>query len=160
MTSKEGFIYCRALQALLLLLGADACVADITEVEPLEFGKIAIIDNDNHEYVSISHIGVVSTSNSVLVIERPKVGEFLFSNLPTYQRLNLSARPIQATSNSVQYSSEQFRLTDIDLPAAIDTDANGEAMVQVGGTLSTSGSGSTRYIDTQYLIRYQITLDY
>ncbi|MBM6549636.1 DUF4402 domain-containing protein [Marinomonas ostreistagni] len=151
---------CRPLQALLLFFCANVCLADITEIEPLAFGRIAIIDNDSPEYISISHVGVVSTSGSILVIERPEVGEFLFSNLPAYQRLNLSARPTQATSSSVQYSSEQFRLTAIDLPSAIDTDGNGEARIQVGGTLSTSGSGSTRYIDTQYRIRYQITIDY
>lgn len=160
MTGKEVRYCVHFVQAFGFLIGSSVSLADITEVERLNFGTIAVTNNDSQGYVQILHTGAISASQNVVVIQTPQVGAFFFSSFPANQRLNVSAAPIQSTSQSTQYSSEQFRLSTIDVPTTLDTNGNGEARLQVGGRLTTSGSGNNRYIDTDYRIRYQITIDY
>ena len=126
----------------------------------MNFGSIAVISNNSQEFISINHMGNVSSSSAVMVVSPPSTGEFILSNFPPNQRLFVSGQSLLPSSMSIQYSPEQFSLTDVDVPSVIFSDASGSANLPVGGTLSTSGSGNNAYIDTDYSIRYQITVNY
>ncbi|SBS26576.1 hypothetical protein MAQ5080_00557 [Marinomonas aquimarina] len=151
----------RKLTLLLpLMLHLSTCFADIEEVTPLSFGSIVVLSNDSVESISINHNGIVSSTQAIMTVTPPTVGEFLLSNFPLNQRLFLSAQSIQSTTNSAVYSTEQFVMSNVDVPNVIFTDGNGNAQVNVGGTLSTSGSGNKSFVDTAYHIRFQLSVDY
>ncbi|TPE54518.1 DUF4402 domain-containing protein [Maribrevibacterium harenarium] len=139
---------------------SDVVKADITEVTPLSFGTIAVTRNQSVEYVAIDYNGNVSRSSGIHVISAPQVGEYTLSNYPANQLVFLSATSVQATSNSVMISPEQFRLTATSIPNSLTTDGSGNGSFYVGGTLSTSGSGSTVFVDTTYRINYLISVNY
>lgn len=160
MPTLSKSFFCAIIQALAFISLSHHAMADIVEVRSLSFGSIAVISNDTQEFVRVSHSGTVSTSTHVMVVSPPTTGEFILSNFPANQRLNISGQALLPSSTSVQYSSEQFSLTDVDVPSVIFSDASGSALLPVGGTLSTSGSGNNAYIDTDYTIRYQITINY
>lgn len=150
----------RQSQAVFLLLFAQSIHADTTELRSLDFGSIAILSNNTQEFIRISHTGIVGTSSAVLVITPPTTGEFLLTNFPANKRLHISGQSLLPSSTSTQYSVEQFSLDSIDVPSVIFSDANGSATLPVGGTLVTSGSGNNAYVDTDYRIPYQITINY
>lgn len=160
MRSTKKLFLCCTTQALAFASFSDPVIADVVEARSLSFGSIAIISNNSQEFVRISHTGNVSTSTHVMVVTPPITGEFILSNFPANQRLSISGQAILPSSISSQYSSEQFSLTDVDVPSAIFSDTSGSAILPIGGTLSTSGSGSNSYIDTDYTIRYQISINY
>ena len=145
---------------VLTVILPNIVLADITEISALSFGTIAVSNNQSSEYVSISHTGTRSNSSGIHVINSAQVGEYALSNYPASQLVFLTATVVQSTTNSQLVSTEQFRLTATSIANSITTDASGNGTFYVGGTLSTSGSGSTLFVDTTYRINYQISVNY
>lgn len=157
--TKKRFL-CATTQALTIFTLSTNVMSDTIESKSLSFGSIAVISNNTREFIRINHNGIVSSSSSVMIVSPPSTGEFILTNFPPNQRLFISGQSLLPSSISTRYSPEQFSLTNIDVPSVIFSDVNGSAILPVGGTLSTSGSGNNTYIDTDYTIQYQITVNY
>ncbi len=134
--------------------------ADITQLTPLSFGTVAVSDNTAAQTINVTTSGRAYYSNYVHPIQDAQRGVYLLSNFPTNQILSVTTQAISSTTTSSQASSEQFSLTNVNTTTYVTTDASGEATIYVGGTLSTSGSGSSAFSNTQYTAQFQITVNY
>lgn len=145
---------------ILLLLGGEQAIGDITEISPMNFGTVVIASNSSPETIALGYTGSVGYSAGIYPVTSPSVAEFQLFNYPANQLLFISANSIQANSNSDIFSTEQFTLPHVDVPSVLTTDGSGAVTLFVGGTLQTSGSGSSSFIDTRYRINYQVTVNY
>lgn len=145
---------------ILLLMIWEQAMGDITEISPMDFGTVVIASNSTPETIVLGYTGSVGYSAGIYPVSPPSVAEFRLSNYPANQLLFISANSIQANSNSDIYSTEQFTLPHVDVPSVLTTDGSGTVTLYVGGTLQTSGSGSSSFIDTRYRINYQVTVNY
>lgn len=152
--------YLKSIFSATLLLAFSEVRGDIIEISPLTFGSVVVAENNTPEQITVNHSRGVSHTNGIFIVSPPAVGEFLLTNYPSNQQVFISGRSIQARSNSDIYSADQFSLTDVDVPSVLTTDNSGAATLFVGGTLETSGSGVNSYLNTQYRISYQISVNY
>jgi hypothetical protein len=150
----------KSVFSLTLLSLCSESRGDIFEISPLDFGSIVVADNNSSQRISINYTGSISSTTGIYIVTPPATGEFLLTNYPSEQQVFITARSIQAQSNSDIYTADQFTLTDVDVPSVITTDPAGSATLYVGGTLETSGSGINSYTNTQYRITYQISVNY
>ncbi len=152
--------YLKSIFCATLLSSIAEVKGEIIELSPLTFGSVVIAENNTQEHVILTYAGNVIRSNGIYIVTPPTVGQFLLTNYPSNQQVFISGRSIQARSNSDIYSVDQFTLTDVDVPSVLTTDNSGSATLFVGGTLETSGSGVNSYVNTQYRISYQISVNY
>lgn len=143
-----------------LALSSHSVFADIQEVTSLDFGTIVVASNNIQAQVIMDYLGSTNYVGGVYAVTSPTRAEFQLSNFPANQALFITGNSIQSNTNSDIPSSEHFTLSNVSVPNTLTTDAVGSATLYVGGTLRTSGSGSTAYTDTRYTIRYQITVNY
>lgn len=157
MTSYKIFV-CRALLLCCSLLPWIAS-SNVSVVEPLQFGKIAITSNSSVSTTTVRRNGSQLSTNKILIVQQGAPAILQLSNFPIYTTVNLSA--ITPVSSGMPYSgSEQFTLTALDMPASIQVNGLGEATLVVGGTLATSGLGGIYYNDAVYHIYVDIEFSY
>lgn len=134
--------------------------ATVTLIEPLSFGTIAVLDNSVASDIIISQTDQTTIVNHIRVIEPGRAAEFVLTDLPGNVQVFTSATITQMTTTTVDPApTEQFTLVSVDTAPSVTTDGTGYASIKVGGTLRTSGNGSS-YVDVQYRARLQLTFNY
>lgn len=157
MASYKALV-CRAV-ALFCGLLSWVTTANVSVVEPLHFGKIAITSNSSVSTTTVRRNGSQLSTNKILIVQQGAPAILQLSNFPIYTTITLSA--ITPVSSGMPYSgSEQFTLTALDMPATIQVDGLGEATLLIGGTLATSGLGGMYYNDAVYHIYVDIEFSY
>lgn len=145
---------------LVLILSTQVHGNDIEFIQDLDFGDIVVVDNSSPGTISLTYLGQLSVSNHFRIISPSQIGQVLLSNYPVNAELFVDAFVLQPNSSSVNVSPEQFQLTSISHPASVRTRVDGTAVINLGGTIQTSGSGSLAYSDTDYSISIQIQVQY
>ena len=148
---------------VILLLSSVMCgsaLADITEITPLSFGKVAISDNSSPQTITVTTAGNVYYSSHIHPIQTAQRGVFRLTNFPANQLLSVTTQTASPSTSSAQASSEQFSLTNIQTTTYVTTDSSGAVTTYVGGILSTSGNGSTAFSNTDFTVQYQISVNY
>lgn len=127
---------------MLLLLFAAASTAhaqDITEVEPLSFGEIAIVSFSSVARVSIEPGGSVNTNSNVFVGGTPQRGEYALSGAPGDAIYTVV---LPASIVLTGQGGAFFTLDDLEVrPNILRTNVAGEDNFFISGTLSTQGGG-------------------
>lgn len=145
------------IQASLLTMTmiCEVAIADITVITPLSFGRVAMSGSSSGQEIIVSAAGDVRYNGGIYPIERASRGAFQLSNFPAHQVLMISLQIIPASSGS------PFTLTNINTSSYITADANGEAVLYIGGTLALTGNStvSANNIAT-YQSHYQISINY
>lgn len=142
----------------LWLLLCQTVNAEVVVEEPLSFGIFAISKNSSVSTVSVSANDRASRSNAIQILYPGQAGQLRLVNYPPYTRLFLSAVLPQESTVFVGIT-EQFTLTQVDMPLSVITDSLGEAAIRVGGTLESSGNGGA-YLDTTYNLNLMLTIVY
>ena len=188
----------RTLIIFSLLVFQPFTHADIFEVQALDFGTIAVIDNSSAESLTIDKFGNTTVSSRLLVVSPPMPGRFLIDNLAPNTGISISMSHNASTMTPLISSQEffTFSLTDYsdylvanvignsiengklveskslfnkakglvnkgtDYSDYLVADANGEAELLIGGTITTSGSGSLNFAQTDYRINYRVIFLY
>ncbi|MDG1120949.1 MAG: DUF4402 domain-containing protein [Glaciecola sp.] len=145
---------------LASLLPLQVCASDIEFIQDLDFGDIVVVDNSSPGTISLSYLGQLTVSSHFRIISPSQIGQVLLSNYPVNAELFVDAFVLQPNSSSAQVSPEQFQLTAISHPTSVRTRVDGTAIINLGGTIQTSGSGSLAYSDTDYSISIQIQVQY
>lgn len=145
---------------ILSVFSWDAIADDIEFIQDLDFGDIVVVDNSSVGSISLSYLGQRTISNHFRVISPSQVGQVRLSNYPVNAELFVDAFVLQPSSTSVNVSPEQFQLVDIDHPVSVRTRTDGTAIINLGGTIQTSGSSSLAFADTDYSISIQIQVQY
>ncbi|MEH6711191.1 MAG: DUF4402 domain-containing protein [Paraglaciecola polaris] len=132
--------------------------AEVIVDEPLSFGTFAIINNSSVSTISISTNDRASRTRDIQILYIGQAARLRLVNYPPFTRLFIS--PVLPQQSTVFVgTTEQFTLSQVDMPDSIITDSLGEASLRVGGTLETSGNGGS-YIDTTYNLTLMLTINY
>jgi hypothetical protein len=131
--------------------------ADIFELESLNFGTIAVVDNNNIGTLTIDRFGNTTVSPQLRIISPPTAGRLLIDGLAPNTGISVSLSHGATQMTPLITSQEFFSFTLNNYSDYLVADENGEAEIRIGATISTSGNGSLNFAQTDYQINYQIT---
>lgn len=135
---------------------------NVTEIQPLSFGTLALRDNLSTYQYTITFAGDVSIDPAFIIINSGHPAEYLLSEFPANQQLNINIMvPDVGTelSGEIDPSTSQFTISNHhSFAPTVTTNQLGEAVINIGGTLSTSGSGF--YKDATYFNTMTIIVSY
>lgn len=134
--------------------------AEVTLIESLDFGNVAMVDNDSVQTIAIDRFGNQSVTAGLRFVQFGRPGLIEFTGFAVGSEANVTATIIQPNSSTPVISQENFALTTIDIASTVRIPVSGIAEVPFGGTLSTSGSGSEGFSDTIYTHRVRISIDF
>lgn len=150
----------RLLFITFFLLLSESSYSAIAYEQKLTFGKVVIIDNDSVYQMIIQPDGQISSDSQIAIITPGKAGRYLLYDLPANTPLNLeiSSTPVASGFNNGVYDA-LFSFVLFLKQSNISTNSLGEANVEVGGVLKTSGDGKT-YFDGEYYQVNQLIINY
>lgn len=161
-TFPSKILYKTAILSLLLCFICSLQAADVREVKPLSFGVIALKDNNASYSMRITFAGQIQTDPEIVVIEPGHPAQYELTGFTANTQLNVTVI-VPSTQTQLAGASDpatsQFTITDHHtFSPIISTDNLGNAIVNVGATLTTSGSGF--YKDATYFSPMTIMVNY
>ncbi|WP_435276515.1 DUF4402 domain-containing protein [Psychrobium sp. nBUS_13] len=157
-----NFTHKIAIFPLLLCFCFSLNAGDIREVKPLNFGVIALKDNNASYSMRITFAGQIQTDPAIVVIEPGHPAQYELTGFTANTPLNITVIVPSAQTQlagASDPSTSQFTITDHHtFSPIISTDNLGNAIVNVGATLTTSGSGF--YKDATYFSPMTIMVNY
>lgn len=140
---------------LLSLLFSAYSYSAITEIQPLSFGNFAAPSNAVVSTLTIGYMGGhPSVTNRIYVLSPPQPGQFQLTDYPPWTPLMINISNFQL----VLGASPSFLIEDFTTNSII-TDGSGQALLRVGATLKTTGTGGT-YGDGGYTGNMNITISW
>ena len=146
--------------ALLYLYITPVSAQTIEEIQALDLGRVAILDNTNAGTISINRDSFTSTTGGVRLLQVGQPAIIRAEGYEPNRRLFITVQATQGGTVTQQVSQEQFIVQGYDAEEFVTTDENGNIDFAVGGTFSTSGSGSTNFRDTVFNATYTVTVNY
>ncbi|MFT6268455.1 MAG: hypothetical protein ACJAVV_001265 [Alphaproteobacteria bacterium] len=134
--------------------------ADIVQITPIDFGEIAIISNNAVSTLSMDYLGNLSFSNAIRIIRPGSPGEYLVTGFAGNVELSITTQILGAVMNPGQVSPEYPTLASLSAPATIRTESDGTAVIYLGGSIQTSGSGNNGFVDATYTASLQVTINF
>ncbi len=140
-----------------------AKAATITEEIPLDFGVIAIVDNNAVYTLRVSQTGAITHDPEIVIISPGVRARYFLSSFPANTTINISITTPDPDgwTELVGFpnpSSSQFQVKNFDTIPILNTDSNGEKTIYIGATLYTSGTGN--YIDAQFFTFMDVIVNY
>jgi len=135
----------RTIVAAALACYASAVSADIEILQTLDFGTVAIKSNNRIERYTISKEGNNNASSNIVIFSNGTRGLFRLFNLPSNQNVFITTTIADLTLRSPEFNTDQFNFESLESLTVFRTDANGEVIVPVGGTIATNGDGSINF---------------
>lgn len=131
---------------LLLSWAFQVNAASISQERSLDFGTIAIIDNSAAYTMHMSFSGEVNADPAFLIISPGHPAEFFLSGFLPNSNLTIDILVPSETTESTAGSgsgTSQFTISNHhSFYSTVTTDSLGEATINVGATLTSSGSGN------------------
>ncbi len=132
--------------------------AQVSVIEPLNFGTIVVIKNMPDTAVTIFPNGS-TTSKNIHIMQRGQPAELLFEGYAPRIQITVSDFATPTQFRRVNGGNE-FILSNLTfLPSTVVTNAYGMATVKIGGQLNTSGNGLP-YLDGSYSATVEVTIAY
>lgn len=144
----------------ILLFSQCVVVAEITELQALNFGTVAVISNNSAASLTVDKFGNFNVSSQLRSVTPPTPGRFLVNNLAPNTGISISMSHNATTMTPLISSQEFFTFSLTDYSDYLVADGNGEAELFIGGTITTSGSGSLNFAQTDYRINYRVIFLY
>lgn len=134
-----------ALFSVILFVPSNSVRAAISESQPLHFGTFALANNLTVSTLRVPFDGnnPVATNN-LYPLSFGQAGHYQLTSLPAFMPLIITISDYVLQVGA----AEEFSVSSFTYPALM-TNASGEALLKVGATLSTTGSG-TEYGDAVY----------
>lgn len=145
---------------LLILLFSNTVQSQLVELRPLNFGQLAITSNDSANQLSMDYLGNLAFDPPIRIITRGEPGLFVASGFAGNVQLFVTTAIQNTVMNPGLVSGEYMQLIALDVPASVFTQPDGTAEIPVGGTISTSGSGSTTFADATYVSTIRVTINF
>nr|WP_241664413.1 DUF4402 domain-containing protein [Ningiella ruwaisensis] len=134
--------------------------ANITELQSLNFGTIALVDNSSVGDIIVDKFGNVTSTSHFRVVIPPQPAHFLIDGLAPNTGVSIAISHSATQMSPLTSSPETLTFSLIESAEYVVADANGEAEIKIGAKLSTSGNGSLNFAQTDYRINYQVTFLY
>lgn len=167
----KRFVFFAGMLLLLLLPCPPSAAQDVTEIQPLSFGGIALRDNDIPHSIILPYDGSPASYDAEIIDNPgapPTRGEYEFTGLPPnvtfYVGISLSNPPtdggliIDNSTGATMGGSETFTI-DSFTANDLSTDGAGNGTLYIGATLTTSGNG-LMYDDGLHTGTFDVTLFY
>lgn len=130
---------------LILLLISVGAHGAVVEVQPLHFGVFALVNNASVSTLTIPYTNTNPVASSKLYpITHGQAGHYQLSGYPAFTPLTITIADFQLSIGM----SEPLTIGSFTFDPVM-TDGNGDALLKVGATLSTSGN-SNNYGDAAY----------
>jgi len=153
---KEASLGCLFLGLLGLSIPASA--QSVEELDLFQFGALAIPSNSGVSEVELPRSGRnIVVTGSIVVVSIGLPGRYLLSDLPANTPVEVSANDTELLYAGAG-GSERLQIGQYDT-ADVVTNNQGEAEIQLGGSLHTTGNGNF-YEDGPYLGSTQLLLTY
>lgn len=144
----------------ILLLSAffsTTLFAQVTVLEPLNFGTIVVVKNIPGSSITLLPNGTSSATN-IHLMQSGHPAELLIEGYGARVQLNISDMGVYSPLERVN-GRNKFTLNNIIYAPSIITNAYGMGILKVGGQLSTSGNGQP-YLDDSYSTTIELTISY
>lgn len=153
----SAFLFSTVTAALLLASGI-ACAA-IVEQQQLNFGTIAIPDNSAVSSMTIPYNGLTpSISGNIVFLAPGNPGIYRLQSFPPDTALIISVTGSNLIYMSNHPTAEPLQMNAFTYPT-LTTDSLGEAVIELGATIVTTGSGAP-YQDGPYSGDISITINW
>ena len=124
----------------------------------LDFGVLAITDNSAPSSVVLSPLGIASYGAGYVYVAAATPGRYRLTGYPAFTDITVSMNT--GSVSLLGLSNEMFTVTSpITKPVVIRTDQNGQAVFDLGASLTSNGSGHL-YLDGAYLGRPTLNLNF
>lgn len=154
LPTSTGFLF------VWFLLVSPMALSGVSFEQEVKFGKIVVLDNLHVYTLTIQPDGRINSSPQIAVIDNGLPGRYLLYDFPENTQLNLSISALPTGSGfSVGTPEGIFTMALFLTQYTWTTNALGEVLVEVGGSLSTSGDGK-RYLNGEYFQNFQMNIDY
>ncbi len=117
-----------------------ACAQELTQIQPLSFGTLAISNNASSRFITVDPNNNVTSDSYIVTGIDPVRGEYLLENQDPSRALDIDISDGNLTLNDSGVGN--FMTIDTYTTNNPSTDAGGNATIFIGGTLRTSGNGS------------------
>ena len=127
------------------VIGAALCTLpahsqDITQNFALDFGTVAVIDNNSNQDLNLDAAGSFSIDPGMIDAVPPTVGDFTITGYPPGTQITLSFNDPQTFAPPSGTATFSFH-DPVTTPSPIVVDGSGEANFTLGGILRTNGNG-------------------
>ena len=133
---------------LAMLSQVVAAAPSADQLSPLDFGVIAVTDNASQLELELRPSGQAVLQPGLVTVQPGSPARFQFENFPPNTALSVTLDSLVLTAGGFGISEGLTVLRPIVTGA--QTNNLGEALVSLGATLATSGTGGA-YIDAPYL---------
>nr|WP_297347869.1 DUF4402 domain-containing protein [uncultured Glaciecola sp.] len=133
--------------------------ATITTLQSLDFGIIVVTKNNSASSLSIDPAGNIQVIGDIAIIAPGNQAVYEVSDYPPNTSISIEVTALTSSMIPSIASEETFSFSVITTGNSVMTDSNGVALLGVGGTITTSASGSTRFSDADYSADIQITIN-
>jgi hypothetical protein len=133
--------------------------AETLLVQPLTMGNIVIAANDTPQQITLDEFGTFQFSSGFRIISRGQIGIYRLTDLPPSSTINIIVNVVNTQMTSDTPSMESFDFEIIRQKETVLSDADGEAELRFGGRITTSGSGSVVFTDTDFTSRIRIIIN-
>lgn len=142
------------------LVWCSVALSGVSYEQEVKFGKLVVLDNSDVYTLSIQPDGRINAPPQIALINPGQPGRYLLYDFPANTQLNLSIANLPSGSGfSAGTTEAEFSMALFLTQSAWTTNALGEVLVEVGGSLSTSGDGK-RYLNGEYFKNFQMKIDY
>lgn len=135
-----------------------SAVSQVSVLQPLNFGTIVVAKNERVSTLELLPNGRSSSTNDIHMIEAGEAAEILIENFPPRIQLTISDAvintPLTRSSGGISLTLNKLIYRN-----DIVTNGLGVAELNIGGQISTSGSGGN-YSDEEFKSVIQITIEY
>ncbi|CAH9066145.1 hypothetical protein PSECIP111951_03511 [Pseudoalteromonas holothuriae] len=138
-----------------LLFGSISTFAQV--IEPLDFGTLVIVQNNQESSISVFHDGRVVTSG-LYTHTRGHPALLIVDSLQPNSRVYISDNVSQVRLNN-NFDNQHFIVEKLLYRQSHITDQHGELELSIGAMLKTSANGRP-YYDGQYSCVLEISVDY
>ena len=141
--------------ACLLVVSAEAT---ITEIQPLDFGTIALSSSVSTRTLEISPGGGIFPSSGVFIVTAGQAGRFDLTNFPPNTLLFISVSDGDLTQGGVG-TGDAFTVSNYRTDPLPITDGTGSYTLRLGATLE-ADSGVPVYSDTTFSDSVTLTVNF
>lgn len=134
------------MTALFVLWQSSPAHADLNELQPLNFGRWIITENDASYEIVVQTNGNYANSPQLIMLSPPQQGIYQITELPSYAEiLAVNITLVQSMEGA---GSEDFTLDNFQVLCP-NADEGGTTTLTLGARARTSGSGGN-YEDSTY----------
>jgi len=133
----------------------DGYAQSIETVEPLDFGEATVRRNDAVYDITIASTGSVSAGANFDYVTSGKVGVYRLTGAAPLRPITVSV----SVDQQMISAGQQMVIDNFDIDAPPNTDASGEAIINIGARIRTNGNGTNYVGNSNFIALMTLTVN-